>query len=60
MWTDGSATRLGTPFWANYGENNNQMPTGGTIQNCAFLDDNMHFYFNDNDCDVPLLAICEK
>nr|AEO92001.1 C-type lectin 1 [Scylla paramamosain] len=61
VWTDGSATRMGTPFWANYGVNNDQMPNGGTDQNCAFLDANMHYYFNDGNCSTPhVYPICGK
>ncbi|MPC78160.1 hypothetical protein E2C01_072642 [Portunus trituberculatus] len=61
MWMDGSATRMGTPFWANYGENNDQTPDGGTAQNCAFLDAEMHYYFNDASCEDSFFhAICEK
>ncbi|MPD03236.1 Perlucin-like protein [Portunus trituberculatus] len=61
VWTDGSATRMGTPFWANYGVNNDQMPTGGTDQNCAILDTNLHYYFNDAACEKTyIFPICEK
>ncbi|KAG0714523.1 C-type lectin domain family 4 member D [Chionoecetes opilio] len=50
QWTDGTAVRMGTPFWANFGDSNSQMPDGGTDQNCAMLDANMHYYFNDFNC----------
>ncbi|XP_063862681.1 asialoglycoprotein receptor 2-like isoform X2 [Scylla paramamosain] len=60
-WTDGSAVRMGTPYWANTGASNSQMPTGGTEQNCAMLDVNMHYYFNDFFCTQTYIRpICEK
>lgn len=61
-WTDGSVVRLGTPYWANTGSSNVQMPTGGTDQNCAMLDGNMHYYFNDYYCSehgIGIHPICE-
>ncbi|KAK8382384.1 hypothetical protein O3P69_015368 [Scylla paramamosain] len=60
MWTDGTPVRMGTPYWANY-KDNVQMPAGGENQNCAMLDINMHYYFNDYGCSSPDISpICEK
>ncbi|XP_045138445.1 C-type lectin domain family 17, member A-like isoform X2 [Portunus trituberculatus] len=61
MWTDGTPVRMGTPFWANFGDNNSQMPDGGDSQNCAMLDVNMHYYFNDFSCSkLDISPLCEK
>lgn len=60
-WTDGTPVKMGTPFWANYGGDNIQMPAGGREQNCAVLDVNLHYYFNDYDCKSHTKCpICEK
>ncbi|XP_068202495.1 asialoglycoprotein receptor 2-like isoform X2 [Palaemon carinicauda] len=58
-WEDGTHVLMGTPFWANYGCNNDQSPDGGTSQNCAVLDKDLHFYFNDVKCDSDAGVICE-
>ena len=61
MWTDKTPVKMGTPFWANYGRDNIQMPAGGREQNCALLDMNLHYYFNDYECESSTkCAICEK
>lgn len=36
------------------------MPTGGKAQNCAALDVDLHYYFNDVECNMAYMAICEK
>lgn len=62
-WTDGTSVRMGTPYWANYGVDDacNQTPEGGTAQNCAVLDGNYHYYFNDYPCSKTYVhPICEK
>lgn len=61
IWTDRTPVKMGTPFWANYGSDNIQMPAGGSEQNCAVLDVNLHYYFNDYDCESSTKCpICEN
>lgn len=61
MWTDRTPVKMGTPFWANYGSENIQMPSGGEDQNCALLDVDLHYYFNDYDCESDTkCAICQQ
>ncbi|XP_064109791.1 type-2 ice-structuring protein-like [Macrobrachium nipponense] len=58
-WEDGSRVLMGTPFWANYGCLNKQSPDGVEEENCAVLDKDLHFYFNDVPCDSDFGVICE-
>ncbi|XP_018009630.1 uncharacterized protein LOC108667151 [Hyalella azteca] len=39
QWSDGEAVQMGAPYWAtNTGENLATEPSGGTVQNCAFIE----------------------
>ncbi|XP_050706406.1 hepatic lectin-like [Eriocheir sinensis] len=58
LWIDGMPVIMGTPYWANYGCDNNQMPTGGTAQNCALLDAGFHYFMNDIQCDYVRHPFC--
>ncbi|XP_071518013.1 C-type lectin domain family 4 member D-like [Panulirus ornatus] len=59
-WVDESIVQMGTPFWANYGRDNYQEPTGGEEQNCLILDPSKHLYFCDASCNYENgHAICE-
>ncbi|XP_066955540.1 uncharacterized protein [Macrobrachium rosenbergii] len=58
-WEDGSSVLMRTPFWANHGCSNEQAPEGGEKENCAVLDEKLHFYFNDVPCDSEFGVICE-
>merc|ERR1712002_152211 len=46
-YADGTKVPMGTPFWRNYGSDNNQMqsPDSGVSQNCIMLDGPAHSYF---------------
>ncbi|XP_063610040.1 perlucin-like protein [Penaeus indicus] len=57
-WTDGTAVKMGTPFW---GDNSDQVqePDGGTSQNCGFLAKDDHFFMMDSPCGKELSVICE-
>ncbi|XP_069987857.1 C-type lectin domain family 4 member D [Penaeus vannamei] len=57
-WTDGTAVKMGTPFWG-YHSNNWQEPDGGTGQNCAVLSRDDHFFLLDGDCKSRFSVICE-
>ncbi|ROT70233.1 C-type lectin [Penaeus vannamei] len=57
-WTDGTAVKMGTPFWG-YHSNNWQEPDGGTGQNCAVLSRDDHFFLLDGDCESRFSVICE-
>ncbi|XP_071517941.1 C-type lectin mosGCTL-7-like [Panulirus ornatus] len=61
VWPDGSAVQMGTPFWANFGCDNDQKPSGSDTENCAILDPYLHLYFVDTTCEYDKgFAICEK
>ncbi|XP_069172631.1 C-type lectin domain family 17, member A-like [Procambarus clarkii] len=60
LWVNQEPVQMGTPYWANYGCSNLQMPTGGTAENCLCLDNTYHLYFNDGICSQTLHAICEQ
>ncbi|KAK8753379.1 hypothetical protein OTU49_004165 [Cherax quadricarinatus] len=60
LWIDQEPVQLGTPYWANYGCDNNQMPTGEDNQNCAVLDSSYHLYFNDLNCNSNHYSVCEQ
>ncbi|XP_069948528.1 C-type lectin 37Db-like [Cherax quadricarinatus] len=60
VWIDQEPVQMGTPYWANCGCDNDQMPTGGTAQNCALLDAHFHLYFNDGTCSQEANVICEQ
>ncbi|XP_068202497.1 C-type lectin domain family 6 member A-like isoform X4 [Palaemon carinicauda] len=59
QWDDETHVPMGTPFWANFGCSNNQAPDGDKQENCAVLDKDLHFYFNDVHCDSDAGVICE-
>lgn len=58
LWVDGSVVEMGTPFWA-IGCHDNQLPDGGTYENCAVLSKAYSLYFDDVSCDGIAYAICE-
>ncbi|MPC96776.1 hypothetical protein E2C01_092054 [Portunus trituberculatus] len=62
VWTDGSPVTMGTPYWANFGDKHQQMPTGGTSKNCAMLDATFHYYFSSYYCSnsKDVHPICEQ
>nr|XP_053656893.1 C-type lectin domain family 7 member A-like [Cherax quadricarinatus] len=60
LWVDQEPVQMGTPYWANYGCDNKQMPDGGTSQNCVLIDYSVHYYFNDVGCELARYAICEQ
>ncbi|XP_069948545.1 ladderlectin isoform X2 [Cherax quadricarinatus] len=60
LWVDHEHVQMGTPYWANYGCDNDQMPEGGKRQNCLMLDAGLHYYFSDIECELHENAICEQ
>ncbi|XP_037773512.1 perlucin-like protein [Penaeus monodon] len=60
-WLDNTAVDMGTPFWSLAGSGCTvQEPSGGTNQNCAVLNPNRNYYFDDAGCATQAGAICEK
>ncbi|XP_047498516.1 uncharacterized protein LOC125045354 [Penaeus chinensis] len=60
-WLDGTPVAEGTPFWSLSGSGcTAQEPTGGKNQNCALLNPNRNYYFDDAACTTQAGAICEK
>ncbi|XP_042883111.1 perlucin-like protein [Penaeus japonicus] len=61
-WTASSnAVQMGAPFWAPTGSGcSAQEPKGGAQQNCAALNPNKHYYFDDLPCSNQAAVICEK
>nr|XP_053656906.1 C-type lectin domain family 4 member D-like [Cherax quadricarinatus] len=60
VWIDQEPIQMGTPYWANAGCDNDQMPNGGTGQNCLALDYVFNMYFNDLGCSTEGYVICEQ
>ncbi|XP_042883113.1 C-type lectin domain family 7 member A-like [Penaeus japonicus] len=61
QWTDGAIVTMGTPFWSLTGSSCTvQEPKGGTGQNCALLNSNRSYFFDDAACSTQAAVICEK
>lgn len=56
-WTDDTHVLMGTPFWGDYGSN--QEPTGGVREGCANMPRDDHYFLHDGPCDEVNSAICQ-
>ncbi|XP_068202500.1 C-type lectin-like isoform X3 [Palaemon carinicauda] len=59
QWPDGTAVKMGTPYWANFGKDEKQAPDGGDREKCALLSASFHYYIQDDPCDLMRGVICE-
>nr|XP_027228912.1 perlucin-like protein [Penaeus vannamei] len=57
-WTDGTAVKMGTPFWGD-GSDQGQEPDGGALIDCVVLMEVDHFFMWDTDCSSEHSVICE-
>ncbi|XP_037788720.1 C-type lectin domain family 10 member A-like [Penaeus monodon] len=60
-WTDGSDVAMGAPFWSPTGSGCSQVePIGGANSDCAALNPNKFYYFDDMPCSNEAAALCER
>ncbi|XP_027220713.2 C-type lectin domain family 7 member A [Penaeus vannamei] len=61
LWTDLSPVAMGAPFWSPTGSSCSETePKGGANSDCAALNPNKFYYFDDLPCSNTAGVICEK